>query len=107
MRIDNNNLAGIQSSAAGASQQIRPADKQNAGTASVKSGDRGNDEVQLSSVAGRVSAGNLDTDSTVSSERSARIDQLTQLVQSGQYNPDPEKVADSIIRDMLPGSGSA
>lgn len=107
MRIDDNNLAGIQTSAAGASQQVRAVDKQGANTAKAGSGSASGDEVQLSSVAGRVSAGGLSTDQPVSAERSARIAQLTKLVQSGQYNPDPEKVADSMIRDMMAGPGSS
>jgi hypothetical protein len=32
---------------------------------------------------------------------------LAKVVQSGQYNPQPEKVAASIITDMLSGSGSS
>lgn len=107
MRIDDNNLSSINSAAAGASQKVRVEDQERSTT--VKSGKSGasQDEVQLSSLADRVSAGNLSTDQTVSAERSARIEQLGKLVQSGQYNPNPEKVADSMIRDMLSGTGSA
>lgn len=111
MRIDDNNLSGISPSAAGASQQVRPTDQQDTSAAKAGSdgtgGDAGSDKVQLSSVAGRVSAGSLSTDQAVSAERSARIEQLTQLVQSGQYSPDPGKIADSMIKDMLSGTGSS
>jgi len=107
MRIDDNNLSGISSSAAGGSQKVRTANHD--GSTAAKPGEvgSGQDEVQLSSLADRVSAGSLGTDPSVSAERSARIEHLTKLVQSGQYNPDPEKVADSMIRDMLSGTGSS
>ena len=107
MRIDDNNLAGIHSSAAGASQQVRATDKQSTNAAKTDGSSASGDEVQLSSVAGRVSAGSINGDQPVSAERSARIAQLTKLVQSGQYSPDPEKVADSMIRDMMAGPGSS
>jgi flagellar biosynthesis anti-sigma factor FlgM len=107
MRIDDNNLASISASTTAASQQIRAADKQGTNTAKVGSDSTGGDEVQLSSVAGRVSASSLSTAPSVSAERSARIAQLTKLVQSGQYSPDPEKVADSMIGDMMSGAGSS
>ncbi len=111
MRIDDNNLLGISPSASGASQQIRPADQQGSSTARSDGagtvGDAGADQVQLSSVAGRMSAGHLSNDQSASAERSARVDQLAKLVQSGQYSPDPEKIADSMIKDMLPGTGSS
>lgn len=107
MRIDDNNLSSISSAAAGASQKVRVEDQER--STAVKSGKSGTsqDEVQLSSLADRVSAGSLSTDQTVSAERSARIEQLSKLVQSGQYNPSPTKVADSMIRDMLSGTGSS
>lgn len=107
MRIDDNNLSGISSSAAGASQKTRAANHDTSAAAKPGEVGTGQDEVQLSSVAGRVSAGSIGADQSVSAERSARIEQLTKLVQSGQYNPDPEKVADSMIRDMLSGPGSS
>jgi len=106
MRIDNNDLSGINSTAAGESQKVRTANEQAA--LSPKPGKVGTnqDEVHLSSVADHVNAGNLTTGRSVSAERSARIDQLTKLVQSGQYHPDPARVADSMIRDMLAGTDS-
>ena len=107
MRIDDNNLSGISSSAAGGSQKVRAANHDSSTAAKPGEAGTGQDEVQLSSFADRVNAGSLGTDQSVSGERSAKIQQLTKLVQSGQYNPDPEKVADSMIRDMLSGSGSS
>ncbi len=107
MRIDDNNVAGIRSAATGGSQQIRAAEKRGTSTAKLGSDSTGGDEVQLSSVAGGVSAGSVSGDETVSAERSARLAQLTKLVQSGQYSPDPEKVADSMIGDMMSGPGSS
>lgn len=107
MRIDDNNLAGIRSAATSANQQIRATDKQGANAAKVSGDGASGDEVQLSSVAGHVSAGSLSGDQSVSAERSARVAHLTELVQTGQYHPDPEKVANSMIRDMLSGPGSA
>ena len=110
MRIDENNLSGISPSGTGASQQIRQADQ--ASSSAVKpggdvSGDTGGDNVQLSNLAERVSAGHLSADQSASSERSARIEHLTKLVESGQYDPAPDKIAESMIRDMLSGSGSS
>lgn len=111
MRIDDNNLQGISPSAAGASQQIRQADQKNSNAVqpggAITGGDAGADEVHFSSLAGRVSAGHLSNDQAASAERSARIDRLAKLVQGGQYNPDPEKIADSMVRDMLSGPGSS
>jgi flagellar biosynthesis anti-sigma factor FlgM len=102
MRIDDNNLSGINSSAAGASQKVRETNQDNSTAAKRGKSGAGADEVQLSNVAGHVSS-----DPAISAERSARIDQLTKAVQSGQYKPDPEKVADSMIKDMLSGAGSS
>jgi flagellar biosynthesis anti-sigma factor FlgM len=107
MRIDDNNLSGLSPSATGGSQNVRAKNEESPTAAKPGKLGTSQDQVQLSSVADRVSAGNLSTDQSVSAERSARIEQLTKLVQSGQYHPDPEKVADSMIRDMLPGSGSS
>lgn len=107
MRIDDNNLSGINSTATSASQKVRAA---NQDTSTVnKPGEVGTsqDEVRLSNVAGRVSASSVGSDQSVSAERSARIEQLTKLVQSGNYKPDPAQVADSMIRDMLSGTGSS
>lgn len=107
MRIDNNDLSGMSSSAAGGSQKIRTTNQESSPAAKPGKVGKSQDEVHLSSVADRVSAGNLATDYAVSAERSTRIDQLTRLVQSGQYQPDPAKVADSMIGDMLSGTGSS
>jgi len=106
MRIDDNNLSGISSSAAGGSQKVRAANHDSSTAAKPGEVGTSQDEVRLSSVAGGVSAGSLGADQPVSAERSARIEQLTKLVQSGNYNPDPEKVADSMIQDMLSGTAS-
>ncbi len=113
MRIDNNDLSGTSSSAigasqaAGASQKVRSANE--LGSAAGASGKAASrlDEVQLSSVADRVNAGGLSVNQPNSTEHAARIAQLTKLVQSGQYHPDPVKLADSVIGDMLSGAGSA
>ena len=107
MRIDDNNLSGLSPSATGGSQNVRAANEEGTTAAKPRKLGTRDDQVQLSSVADRVSAGNLRTDQPVSAERSARIEQLTKLVQSGQYHPDPEKVADSMIGDMLSGPGSS
>lgn len=107
MRIDDTNLTGIRPPATDTSQQIRPTDQRDVGPAKTGSPSSGGDEVQLSSVAGRISAGQLSGDQSVSAEHSAKIEQLTKLVQSGQYKPDPEKIADSLIGDMLSGPGSS
>ena len=107
MRIDNNDLSGISSSAAGASQKVRPANEQGSSAAASGKSASGRDEVQLSSVADHVNASGLSVDQPSSTEHAARIAQLTKLVQGGQYHPDPGKVADSMIGDMLSGAGSS
>jgi flagellar biosynthesis anti-sigma factor FlgM len=107
MRIDDNNLCGLSPSATAGSQKVRAANEESSTAAKPDKHGSSQDQVQLSNVADRVSAGNLSTGQSVSAARSARIEQLTKLVQSGQYHPDPEKVADSMIRDMLSGSGSS
>ena len=100
MRINDNQLPGIASSPPGASQNVRSTTQP--GVSPTKPGEAadGKDAVHLSSVADQV--GNLTTP-----ERAAKIAELAKLVESGRYNPDPEKVADSIINDMLTGPGSS
>lgn len=107
MRIDNNDLTGINSAATGGSQKVRTTNEESSRAANPSKVGSTKDEVQLSSVADRVIAGNLITDRSVSAERSAKIEQLTKLVQSGQYHPDSAKVADSMIRDMLSDTGTS
>ncbi len=107
MRIDNNDLSGLSSSAAGGSQKIRTTNQESSAAAKPGKASKGEDHVQLSSVADRVSAGSFATDHAASAERSTRIDQLTKLVQSGQYQADSGKLADSLIGDMLSATGSA
>ncbi len=101
MRIHDNQPPGIGPAAAGASQNVRSAAQQGGSTAKPGEGAAGKDEVRLSAVADQV--GNLNAPP----ERAAKIAELAKVVQSGQYNPHPEKVADSIIKDMLTGSGSS
>ena len=100
MRIDDNHQAGIGAAAAGASQQVRAPGPAGADAAKPNAtGDTG-DAVHLSNIAGQVGG----TPPASSAERSARVAELTKLVQSGQYNPNPEKIADSMINDMVSGS---
>jgi flagellar biosynthesis anti-sigma factor FlgM len=101
MRIHDNQPSGIVPAATGASQNVRSAAQQGASAAKPGEGATGKDEVRLSAVADQV--GNLSS----TPERAAKIAELAKVVQSGQYNPQPEKVADSIITDMLSGSGSS
>ena len=101
MRIHDNQPPGIGPAATGASQNVRSAAPQQ-GTSTAKPGEgKTGDEVHLSAVADQV--GNLNA----APERAAKIAELTKVVQSGQYNPHPEKIADSMINDMLSGSGSS
>jgi len=106
MRIDNNDLSGISASAASASQKVKPANEQGSTVAGPDKAGSSHDEVQFSSVADRVSAGGLSADRPTAAEHAAKIAQLTKLVQSGQYHPDPQKVAAAMIRDMLSGTDS-
>jgi len=62
-----------------------PPRKQGASTARPGEGATGKDEVRLSAVADQV--GNLSS----TPERAAKIAELAKVVQSGQYNPQPEK----------------
>ena len=101
MRIHDNQPSGIGPAATGASQDVRSTAQQGASTAKPGEGATGKDEVRLSAVADQV--GNLNS----SPERAAKMAGLAKVVQSGQYNPQPEKVAASIITDMLSGSGSS
>jgi flagellar biosynthesis anti-sigma factor FlgM len=107
MRIDDNNLSGINSPAAGGNQKVRQANQESSAAAKPGKVGASQDEVLLSSIADRVSGGSLSNELSVSAERSAKIEQLTKLVQSGNYHPNPEKVADSMIQDMLSGPGSS
>jgi len=101
MHIHDNQPSGIGPAAAGASQNVRSAAQPDASTAKPGERTTGKDEVRLSAVADQV--GNLNA----APERAAKIAELTKVVQNGQYNPHPEKVADSMIDDMLSGSGSS
>lgn len=106
MRIDDTSPSGISTSAARGSQKARSAD---GGTVLAdKTGEVGKkgDKVQFSNVASNVSAQSLSISQSASAERAVKIDQLTELVQTGQYNPDPAKTADAMIRDMLSGSSA-
>lgn len=101
MRVDDNQLSGIGPAATGASQNVRSATQPGGSNAKPGEVTAGKDEVRLSTVADQVG------DVNATPERAAKIAELAKLVQSGQYNPNPEKVADSIINDMLTGSGSS
>jgi flagellar biosynthesis anti-sigma factor FlgM len=95
MRIENGQLPGVGTPATSGSQHVNPSGpQQNAASNAVQQGDS-TDQVELSGLAGKVASAGAD-----SSERSAKIAELTKLVQSGQYNPSPEKIADAIIQDM-------
>ncbi len=107
MRIDDNNPASISASTTSASQKIRAASEQSTAAAKSTSSATNEDKVQFSSVANHVSSESLSINQSVSADRAARVEQLTKLVQSGQYNPDPKKIADSMIREMLSGSSSS
>ena len=96
MRIDDNQASAIGAAAAGASKQVKAAAQRGADAPRPESGAASGDEVRLSSVADRVSA-----DGQASPERMARVAELGRRVQSGQYHPDPLKVADGIIGDMI------
>ena len=99
MRIDDNQLSGIGPAPPGASQNVRSTTQQGASAATPGEAGAGTDEVRLSVVADQVGS------AEATPERAAKIAELAKLVQSGQYNPNPEKVADSIIKDMLTGPG--
>lgn len=107
MRIDDNNPSAINAAATGASQRVRAESEQSSPAAQPGEGGKSEDKVQFSNVASHVSAESLSINQSVSAERATRIEQLTKLVLSGQYHPDPEKIADSMIREILPGSGSS
>ncbi len=101
MRIDDNQLSGIGPAATGASQNVQSATQHGAPNAKPGELVTGTDAVHLSAVADQV--GNLNA----APEGASKVAELAKLYQSGHYNPAPEKVADSIINDMLTGSGSS
>ncbi len=106
MRIHDTSSAGITPSATGETQRTRPATEQGTTAVTPIDGGRKGDQVQFSDVASHVSAHSTSIHQSVSAERAARIGQLTQLVQGGQYHPDPAKVADAMIRNMLSDANS-
>ncbi len=107
MRIDDTSPSGINPSAIGGSQRLRSANEPASPSSTPVESGKGSDKVQFSNVASSDSAQSLSINQSVSAERASRIDQLTGLVQSGQYNPDPHKIADAMIRDMLTDSRSS
>jgi flagellar biosynthesis anti-sigma factor FlgM len=95
MRIDpsaNNNIGNAQNAAQ--TQNVT-------GTPSGQRGQGGNDadQVDLSSASSLVSL----SAGMVSASRQAKIDGLTALVQSGQYQADAGQVASAMVNSMLGG----
>ncbi len=106
MRINDTNPSATNASAARGSQKVHVAHDQAVISAAPGGVAKSGDNVQFSNVASNVSAQSLSINQTDSVERAVKIDHLTELVESGQYNPDPVKIADSMIRDMLSGTGA-
>jgi anti-sigma28 factor (negative regulator of flagellin synthesis) len=92
MRIDDNGTTGIGSPGLGRAQQSADVTARNdAATARTLRGS-GGDEVSLSSLAGRLNAAEEG-----SPEWEARIASLSAAYLAGNYEADPESVADGII----------
>lgn len=74
----------------------RAVDRGTAGRTAGAGGGGFDDEVQLSGL-----AGSLDRLRTDSPERLAQVEQLSQLVAAGQYQPDPGAIAGSLVDEAL------
>ncbi|WP_321474275.1 flagellar biosynthesis anti-sigma factor FlgM [uncultured Paludibaculum sp.] len=94
MRIDTNNMAGIEASGLDRTQSTEAVEQQ-AGPGVAKRGTRGGaDQVSLSTLAER-----LQSLESQSPERQARLEHLTAAYQSGNYDPDPDAISEAIIED--------
>jgi flagellar biosynthesis anti-sigma factor FlgM len=96
MRIDNSpstTTAGISVTTAPAA---RAADRGTAGKSPGAAGGGGDDEVQLSGL-----AGSLDRLRSDSAQRVAEVEQLTKVVAAGQYSPDPAAIARGLVDEAL------
>ncbi|MGE5486446.1 MAG: flagellar biosynthesis anti-sigma factor FlgM [bacterium] len=93
MKVTDTLLASVATTKVGASEETdghRPARTGEAGGA-------GADSVQLSALACKLAR----LAETGSPARAARLEQLTALVRSGEYNPDPRVVAAAIVNEAL------
>ena len=96
MRIDDTNTGGLGPTELNRAQATEAAGRTGTGAAQRKGGGDGSDLVNLSSLAERVSALGQN-----SPQQQARLDRLRSIVESGQYQPDPEAISESIIQEAL------
>ncbi len=99
MRIYDRDLTGTTSAESGRSQETQKADRDTT-AASSHSGSSSNDRVELSSGLASVSRAL----SAYSNDRSNKVQQLTQQVQSGTYNPSSTAISQSMVAQALGGA---
>jgi flagellar biosynthesis anti-sigma factor FlgM len=101
MRIDDKNVAGIDSSALERAKSAEPAGQHSPVSAGGKQDSKSPDTVDLSTLA--ESLRSLDVESP---EREARLNALAEAVQAGRYSVDAGVVSDSLIDDAMTGPGA-
>ena len=100
IQIQNDSLAGMLAPGLGRADQISsPASSPSQST--TKSGNRGGDNVEISSLSQSVTAASTVQDA----QHASRIKALTALYRSGQYNIDSAQVSRAIVSQAL-GDGA-
>ena len=99
MRIYDRDLTGTTSAESGRSQETQKADRDTT-AASSQSGSSTGDRVELSSGLASVSRA-LAADGN---DRTNKVQQLTQQVQSGTYNPSSMAISQSMVAQALGGA---
>src|ERR1044072_7661502 len=94
MRVDQRNLTGA--AATGRARESQSIGRDGRSVSSANSGGSGSDQVELSSLSRALHAN--------ANARSARIDQLTEQYQAGQYQQDPGEISKSMISEAITGS---
>ena len=98
MRIYDRDLTGTASAEAGRSQETQKADRETT-TSSSQSVSATGDRVELSSGLASVSRAL----SSYSTDRAAKVQQLTAQVQSGSYNPSSLAISQGMVAQALGG----
>ncbi len=96
MRIDDQNLAGISSSQVDQAQATQAGSRQSRGN---RAGGSGEDQVQLSSLAGSL----RELSAVDDPERAGRVEKLAGEYQAGRYSVDSATLSREIVDDALKG----
>jgi anti-sigma28 factor (negative regulator of flagellin synthesis) len=99
MRIYDRDLTGTTSAEAGRSQETQKADRDTTATSTQSSSSTG-DRVELSSGLAVVSRAL----SAYGTDRANKVQQLTEQVQSGTYNPNSMAISQSLVAQALGGA---